>query len=55
MEAKDIKNEIKIKQIGTPMPEDMAEEFERLCKERGQTMSGVIKMLVWEWMREQKG
>lgn len=54
MEAKDIKIETKIKQIGVPMPEDMAEEFERLCKERGQTMSGIVKGLIWEWMREQK-
>ena len=44
----------KIKTLGIPMPEDMAEEFERLCKGRGQTMSAVIKMLVWDWIQEQK-
>lgn len=53
MEVKDMKVEIKTKQIGVPMPEDMAEKFERLCRARGQTMSGIVKVLVWEWMNEQ--
>lgn len=42
------------RRIVTPMPEDMANEFERLCQERGQSMAGVIKMLVWDWIQEQK-
>ena len=40
----------KDKRIVTPMPECMADRFEALCKERGQTMSGVIKALVWDWI-----
>lgn len=36
------------------LPEDVAQEFQSLCEERYETMSGVGRRLILEWIRKQK-
>ncbi len=38
------------KQLAVKFPVDFYQEFEKKCKESGLSMSGVIKLLVSDWM-----
>lgn len=37
------------------VPEEMRKEIAKIAKEQGVTMNGLIKAILWDWAKTQKG
>lgn len=36
------------------MTESMHDELKQISRRRGQTLSGLVREIVWQWLREEK-
>ena len=48
--AKDAKKKVREPRvIAVHVPADMADEFEQMCKDRGQSMGAMVRSLIWDF------